>query len=522
LRYPDVVIGSRKTLFGIGMALVLALGAVPALASDAEAPVAAAAKKKKKKKKKKVKRIKVRKIRPRTGRTFVKLDAAVRIRFSQPVDPESVSDSTVEFRRLLGEDVAYDVAFEKNNKQLVLTPRGFLDPGKDYEVTVRFGLASSSGGQLKREARSIFFTDSTVPPFQFLRPEQFVPIASQMAEGRAAHTATRLENGDVLIAGGYADGTRVSDTAELFDRELLEFRAITSSRLQHPRAYHVATRVSTGAMLVGGWTGNGAADTTEIFDPLVRELRPGPRMVEERDFHAAVTLNDGRVLVVGGLRYVGAGAEFSLTAEIFDPSIGAFRETRSRPMHRRAGLALTLLDDGTVLITGGLPQGAAPVAVAEIFDPARESFRATATPSLGFRQLHTATKLSSGAVLLADGGNPKMEIYDPLTDRFFEAGGASFARRTRATASALAGDRVLILGGFDQRGDETLILESMDLYIPTLGGGLGRVVRPDVVLPEARAGHTATNLDEGRVLFTGGFGPEGPDNLSSAFMFVSD
>ena len=51
---------------------------------------------------------------------------------------------------------------------------------------------------------------------------------------------------------------------------------------------------------------------------------------------------------------------------------------------------------------------------------------------------------------------------------------------------------------------------------------LAEELRPDVVLPEARAGHTATNLDEGRVLFTGGVGPEGPDNLSSAFMFVSD
>lgn len=498
----------------LAAALLLA-PALPARADDGgSAPAVVAAKKGRKKK-----RLKVRKIRPRSGRTFVPLDAAVRIRFSRPVDPETISESTVEFRRLLGDTVPYNVTLEKNGKQLVLTPTGYLDPGRDYEVIVRSGLVSSKGHELKREERSIFFTDSTVPPFQFLRPEQFTTVDSVMFEGRAVHSATLLEDGSVLVAGGQTDTTRVTDTAEVFDAQELEFRPVTASRLRTPRAYHPAVRVSGGAMLVGGWTGLDATETTEIFDPLVIDFRPGPDMLEKRDFHAAVTLEDGRVLVVGGLSYVGNSAIYSLTAEIFDPSLGAFRETRHAPLDRRAGLCLTLLDSGKVLVTGGLPQGSGSLATSEIFDPSSERFTYTSAPALGYRQLHTATKLSGGAVLLADGGNPKMEIYDPTTDRFFDAGGASFARRTRATASLLPGDRVLILGGFDQRGVDTLILESMDLYLPNLGGGLGRVVRPDIVLPEPRAGHSATNLGDGRVLFIGGFGSTTEDSLATAFLF---
>ena len=502
MRYAVLVIGSRNPLVALAAALLLVASASEVGAQDvvraeieggtvaanvaANANVAA---------KKARGRLKVRKIRPRAGRTFVPLDVTVRIRFSRPVDPETISEFTVQFRRLLGEDVSYNLTLEKNNKLIVLTPTGFLDPGKDYEVVVRFGLASDKGRLLKREARAIFFTDATVPPFQFLRPEQFVPIASEMFEGRAAHTATRLDDGSILVAGGMADAARVSDTGELFDTTELEFRA-AGSRLLHARAYHEAVPISGSAMLIGGWTGLTADSTTELFDPLTREFRVGPEMIEERDFMAAVTLNDGRVLVVGGLRYVGTGAVFSQTAEIYDPSLGGFRETRQAPLARRAGHRLTVLNDGRVLITGGLPQGSSAVSVAEIFDPARESFVPTGTPSLGFRQLHTATKLSGGAVLLADGGNPKMELYDPGTDRFFEAGGASFARRTRSTASLLSGDRVLIVGGFDQQGENTLILETMDLYLPHLGGGLGRVVRPDVVLPAPRAGHTALGIDD--------------------------
>lgn len=502
------------------IAAVLATAA-PASSGDADAPAIGAVAKKAKKAKK-AKGLRVRKIRPRSGRTFVPLDTAVKVRFSRPVDVESLDSMTLSFRRLLGEDIPYDVELEKNGKQVVLRPVGYLDPGKDYEVVVGYGVRSEDGGGLKREARTIFFTDSTVPPFQFLRPDQFVPVASQMAEGRAEHTATLLDNGDVLVAGGFADGSRISDTAERFDGDLGEFVLVSGSRMQTPRAFHQAVRLSVGAMLIGGWTGSGASSSTDTYDPVVRELRPGPVLVEERDFHAAVTLDDGRILVVGGLRYSGSSAEYSLTAEILDLSRGTFRLTRNEPLQRRAGLALTLLDDGRVLITGGLPQGGSSAATAEIFDPDRETFVATSSPSLGFRQLHTATKLSSGAVFLADGGNPRMEVYDPTTDRFFEAGGASFARRTSSTASLLPGDRVLIVGGFDQRGDETLILESMDLYLPALAGGVGRVVRPDVVLPEARAGHTATSVADGRVLFIGGYAPDGGENLRSAFIFEAN
>ena len=469
-------------------------------------------------KKKRKRSIKVRKLRPKSGATFVRLDATVRIRFNRAVDPETINRSTVSITPLGGEALDWTATFEKNGKLAVLTPVGFFDPGKDYQVSVRFGVTSTKGDLLKKQDSAIFFTDANVAPLQFIRPDQFEKITSTMFDGRTEHSATLLNGGRVLLAGGMVDGTALSTTADFFDPVEDEFRVVPS-RLTTGRAFHPAVEFAGGALLIGGWDGVAASDTTELFDPSVIEFRPGPGLVERRDFVDAVRLDDGRVLVVGGLDYVGNGASFSVTAEIYDASRGSFRLTLGSPEDRRAGHRLTLLLDGRVLVTGGQAPGAGGGATAEIFDPRTETFEYTTTPPLGFRQLHTATLLSDGRVFIADGGNGKMELFDPETGRFFAAGGASFVRRTKATASLLPGDKVLLLGGFDQRGTQTLILESMDLYLPFLGGGIGRVVRPDVVLDSPRAGHTATTLTGGRVLIAGGYGPGGGDSLATALIF---
>jgi hypothetical protein len=483
--------------------------AAPAHADDGDAHDPAA---------KRPRRMKVRKLRPRSGKTFVPLDATVRIRFSRAVDPESINRHTVTLRVLGGDEVEWTASVTKGGKLVELTPTTFLNPGVDYQVDVLFGVFGEKGERLKKQKTSIFFTDATIPPFQFIRPEQFEKLDTQMFEGRAEHSAIQLDDGRVLLTGGTSDGTVVSKTADFFDPEQDVFRSVPS-QLTTPRAFHPSMPLAGGAMLIGGWDGTTASGTTEIFDPSVVEFRAGPPLIERRDFVDAIMLEDGRVLVVGGLDYIGTSARFSTTAEIYDASTGSFRQTNGSPRDRRAGHKLTLLPDGRVLVSGGQAAGSGGSATAEIFDPRSETFTYTDGPPIGFRQLHTATTLTDGRVLLADGGNGRLELYDPEMDRFFEAGGASFVRRTHATASLLPGDRVLLLGGFDQRGNETLILESMDLYLPNLGGGLGRVVRPDIVLDQARAGHTATTLTGGRVLIAGGYAPLGGDSLTSGMIF---
>jgi hypothetical protein len=459
----------------------------------------------------------VRKIVPKHGARFVSLLAQIKVHFSTPVDRTTVDADSVVLRRLLGDPVDATIEVSPNAKTVIVTPREPMQPGSDYEVLVRRTVARADGVLLKREARSIFYTDNRFPQPQWVRPDQFREIEDPLHEGRAAHSGTLLPNGAVLLAGGEVDGNGTLAVAGDVYLPQQDAFLLTTTYLAQPRAYHAAARWTDGAVLVGGWNGTTATASAEAFDVGSRSFAAIKPMKEARDFHAAVRLADGRVLVTGGLDYVAGGVAYSDTAEIL-ASDGTWRTTLSAPLRRRAGHTLTLLGDGTVLIVGGTTTGSS---TAEIFDPATETFRLASNLPRSHRQLHSATAIDGGTkVVCADGGEPIVEVYDTATERFFTAAGSSFLQRTRATASLLPGNNVLIAGGIETRGTTTVLLQSMDVYVRS-AGAYGSVYYVPVVFREARAAHTATTLDDGRILFAGGYGITG-SSLTSAVMWTPD
>ena len=125
-------------------------------------------------------------------------------------------------------------------------------------------------------------------------------------------------------------------------------------------------------------------------------------------------------------------------------------------------------------------------------------------------------------MLLADGGSGLLEMYDPSTDSFFPAGGASVVNRTGATATLMRDGRVIIAGGLqDLGGGSTIALDGMDLWVET-GGDHGSVLRASAVFPEPRYGHTATELLDRRVLFAGGFGQTSEQSLVTGILLTPD
>ncbi|MDD9994707.1 MAG: hypothetical protein OXS35_03040, partial [Dehalococcoidia bacterium] len=80
-------------------------------------------------------------------------------------------------------------------------------------------------------------------------------------------------------------------------------------RLIEPRIYHTATRMNDGRVLVTGGRGRSGAgggyttppgDTAEIFDPETGDWTATAPLPSAREEHRAVLLEDGRVLVTGG------------------------------------------------------------------------------------------------------------------------------------------------------------------------------------------------------------------------------
>jgi hypothetical protein len=190
-------------------------------------------------------------------------------------------------------------------------------------------------------------------------------------------------------------------------------------------------------------------------------LQTGDMRVARRA-HAAALLEDGRVLVAGGL-----GPE-TREAEVFDPAAGCFISAGYARVHHGQYLTATTLRDGKVLVVGG---DNAPDR-AEIFDPQTRTFADAGPPSAG-RFGHTATLLRDGRVLIAGGQREvdgsleslaSSEIYDPATNTFQPARDLNQARGSHG-AAMLPDGRVLVIGGgiasgpVATRGAELLVIE---------------------------------------------------------------
>jgi len=318
---------------------------------------------------------------------------------------------------------------------------------------------------------------------------------------RYLHGATLLNNGKVLIAGGFDNGSYVEIT-ELYDPATGFFGSTGS--LANPRNRHTATLLNNGKVLVAGGQGaipgvNGfsvSLASSELYDPSTGIFSPSGSMSITRVDHAATLLKDGRILVTGGI-----GGFALTTAEVYDPATGSFGPagTMTTP---RYGHTATLLNNGKVLITGG-SNGSFALNYAELYDPATGAFSFTGNLTSG-RYGHKATLLNSGKVLISGGddGNRALasaELYDPVAGTV-SATGAMTTTREAHTATLLSTGNVLITGGtVNSVNGPGSVFSSAELYDPGTGA-----FSPIGSMTTARYGHAATLLNNGKALITGG------------------
>src|SRR6266581_3472654 len=164
----------------------------------------------------------------------------------------------------------------------------------------------------------------------------------------------------------------------------------------------------------------------------------------------------------------------------------------------RTAHAATALTDGRILITGGRDSAGNIVAVSEIFDPATETSTASATLTTP-RVDHTATLLPNGRVLVAGGTGASgsltsAEIFDPSNPSagFRVLSATMGAARARHTATVLNDGKVLIAGG-----DVAGTAEIFDPATETFSSALLAMAAP-------RIGHSATLFSDHSVLLAGG------------------
>ena len=319
-----------------------------------------------------------------------------------------------------------------------------------------------------------------------------------MSSSRAAHSATLLQDGRVLIAGGCTapgcDEGVGSDGLEVYDPATRTFSF--AGRMSRPRSGHTATFVPCiGVVIAGGWSGSTPTDDIDIYDPLTgRITRASSTLLTRRGAHTATALaSSGGVLIAGG-----TDGERMLNSVVLIDSCGTSFE--GPPMVRgRSAHTATMLRDGRVLVTGGSTARGTVTASCEIFDPVAGSWTETAPMSVR-RHKHAAILLADGRVLVAGGSDERdfqsrhstAEIFDPVANRFVETLTLQDARFKFPDAIAVLADGTIVFAGGSR------IVESFN---PVTRG----VSALGDTLDAARMFSTATTLVDGNVLVTGGY-----------------
>jgi hypothetical protein len=237
----------------------------------------------------------------------------------------------------------------------------------------------------------------------------------------------------------------------------------------------------------------------EIYEPSTGTFAPTGNLIGEHVCQQAALLGNGKVLIAGGA----ARNDLTPYAELYDPATGTFAATEkyvtdTHGFNTCQGSALTLLADGRALIVWEAVR-------AELYDPRDNAFTRTDNPiARGYSDgLPTATLLMNGKVLVAGGAwdgdlSPTgAALYDSGTGTF-AATGDMVTGHVLGTATQLPDGSVLMAGSF------TFGTFPVSRAIAEIYGQVTGTFTATGNMVMARSLHTATLLNNGKVLIAGG------------------
>jgi len=276
-------------------------------------------------------------------------------------------------------------------------------------------------------------------------------VSPSLLIARSSHTQTLLPDGRVLVTGGHVGAAGTSPGipttgVEIFDP--LSGAFVPGPPMNEARAAHTATLVVDGRVLVAG------GSSAQLFDPSMSAWGAPIALSVARSAHAAALVETGagsRVLLAGGAG--GAGT----TLELVDFMLGSSSMLPGALTVGVDDLACAVLDDGRVLITGGQNVSSGDtVALTYLFDPITLSLAAI-DPVAGFAagvSDHRMVVLG-GSALVAGGesqvaGNDtelsQSALFARECDGWVWTGSMSHPHDD-AAAVALEDGRILVIGG---------------------------------------------------------------------------
>ncbi|HEY1526434.1 MAG TPA: YDG domain-containing protein [Candidatus Angelobacter sp.] len=298
--------------------------------------------------------------------------------------------------------------------------------------------------------------------------------AATMATARSRHTATLLQDGRVLVAGGDSGAGTATNSAEIYDPGSDTWNSV--GPLVSARFGHSATLLADGRVAIIGGESNGAPVAgIEVFDPNTGLFTQSAALNVARKDHAAALLADGRVLVAGGFGADAQNNQLALSSvEIFDPVTNAVSAAANLNTARGRHSATVVLD-GFVVVAGG-SNGQADLNSIEIYTPGTDAWAVSAATLSTARNGHVATLLAKNNSVLISGGSSNgtalqsAEIFQPWTGTVVSAGNMNAARVFGTGLSFGAEGLYLAAGGSDSKTTEffrfATIKTNKDDYAP--------------------------------------------------------
>ncbi|WP_342377266.1 hypothetical protein NVS55_38290 [Myxococcus stipitatus] len=321
--------------------------------------------------------------------------------------------------------------------------------------------------------------------------------APSMSRIRAYHTATRLLSGAVLVTGG-RDWSSVTATTETYNAALNTWS--TSATMGQARSRHTATLLANGKVLVAGGAGPGTLSSAELYDPATNTWSATGSLGTARQDHQAVLLANGKVLVFGGYS---PGA--LKTAELYDPATGLWTATGSTSVVAGKPSATRLPDDNVLVVSDNGVDTAA-----EVYDAGTGTWSRVADPPAFYG--HAAVLLNQGAVLVTGQETGQYAsgawLFWPEDNEWEYVSYANEERRRSHSMTLLPSGKVLVARGTrNQMGGSAEVFDPANWTLH-LGG-----------YDSPTQGHTATLLTNGKVLIVGGTSQEEPELYSSAELY---
>ena len=256
--------------------------------------------------------------------------------------------------------------------------------------------------------------------------------AMSSGQGRAHHTATRLDNLDtiVVIVGGCVDtgcdSDSVSDSAMAAGRSFTSIEvfdsatntvSVANTSLINPRAMHAATSLGNGFILFTGGIGTeGVAEcNVELYSYLRDTISLSGTLPECPHLHQQITLSPESAMIIGGEIFAGSSTADSNRVYIWrngsiETNVITMNTARSR--HKAA-----MLDDGSVVVVGGIRVAGGAVAELISFQAAVSGYvvGSVVTPPTQSRDWASAVKMPNNQVLVT-GGRTAIDSTMTVTD----------------------------------------------------------------------------------------------------------